>query len=223
MERKQVVYIYLRADAPTTRTLIDFLDKNLDAINQYVTIHIQTVSPKNVREAKQRGITKIPTLLYGGNKIVSLERIIKFLTPPESNKDILGFGVGSPEELVQRYQDAVINDQSNDDDVEGDSEEFKRTLQQKMAAMQRRRPEMKGVDHAHKLTGGRKLKAAAQRKRAFDTDEEFIREGRLDNVEETPSVDMGGKDDYALEEYYNAEADKSGRKHKRSGRLCGHA
>ncbi len=144
------------------------------------------------------------------------------LTPPEINKDNFGYANSSPDDMVHQYQSTIIDagddgglgEDENDPSVRAD------VIRQKMAAMQKRRPEMSGELGDRKLKGGRKVTSRQPAKKTFGDDEEFRRASRVDNIDETPMKEYDDDTDGAriLEDYYNDEADKSGRK-KMTGKI----
>lgn len=210
---KPTVIIYVQNEAKSTQILTAFIGKHIDRINHYLTVRIIKVTAKNSRIVKANGIERTPTLVYNNRKFVTLEKIIALLTPPELNKDNYGYGNTSSDDLVQSYQDNIIN-AGDDDDDPADPDVRTKVIQQKMAALQKRRPEMNGVDTDRKLKGGRKVTSRPGGRKEFKDDEEFYKASRVDNIEDTPTKNYMDESDGALilEEYYNSEADAAGRK-----------
>jgi hypothetical protein len=215
---KPVVIIYINPGAQSTKILDQFLAKHIDQINEHLFVKRIKVTSKNVAMVKKKGIDHTPTLVYNRRKFVSLEKIIRILTPPAEHKDHYGYGNTSSDDLVHQYHSTILDtgdDNKEDDDLEPDNRT--NVIRQKMAAFQKRRPQMDGVEGSRKLKGGRKVKTVQPTKSKFDTDEEFRKAARVDNIAETPSRKYMDEDDGAmiLEDYYLEEANKSG---KRVGR-----
>lgn len=210
---KPTVVIYVQPEMKSTDILTNFISKNIDRINHHLTVRIVKVTPRNAKIVKQSGVDRTPTLVYDGRKFVTLEKIVRILTPPELNQDSYGYGNTSSDELIHKYQDAILD--TGDEDDEMDPGKRGEVLRQRMAALQKRRPQMEGVDKTRQLRGGRKVTAKPPPKSRFDTDDDFRKATRIDNIEDTPT-----KNDYMddadgarlLEDYFNDEADRSGRK-----------
>lgn len=210
---KPTVIIYVQPDAKSTEILTNFIAKHLDRINHSLTVRIIRVTARNAKLVKQSGIERTPTLVYDGRKFVTLEKIVKILTPPELNQDNYGYGNTSSDELIHKYQNAILD--TGDEDDETDPGVRGEVLRQKMAALQKRRPAMEGVDKSRQLRGGRKVTARPPAKAKFDSDDDFRKATRVDNIEDTPTkADYMDETDGAriLEDYFNDEADRSGRK-----------
>ncbi len=217
MGRKPTVTVYVQPGTRSTKILSRYIAKNIDVINQYVFIDLFKISKDNLTEVKKRGIQRTPTLVYGKKTIVSLEKIMKILTPPSQRKDNFGYGKTSADEFVQDFQMAILDDESDDED-EFDPENREAEIRQKMSAMQKRRPEMKGVSKKQRLQGGKKLHKRQPKKSSFDKggdgDREFRDMAGVDNIAETPTYGYMSEADgeLLLEEYRNELADASGRK-----------
>lgn len=212
---KPVVVIYINPGAQSTKILDQFLAKHIDQINEHLFVKRIKVTSKNVSMVKKKGIDHTPTLVYNRRKFVSLEKIIKILTPPAENKDHYGYGNTSSDDLVHQYHSTILDtgdDNREDDDLDPDTRT--NVIRQKMAAFQKKRPQMDGVDVKNKLKGGRKVTARQPAKSKFDTDDEFRRAAKVDSVAETPSRKYMDEDDGAmiLEDYYLEEANRSGKK-----------
>src|SRR6185437_1254188 len=212
---KPIATIFVNPDSKSTKLLEQFLVKNIDRINEYIYINRIKVTPKNVAAVKRKGIEQTPTLLFNNRKYVNLERIIKLLNPPAENKDHFGLGNANPDEMVYQYQSGILDTgDENGEDLELDPETRSNVLRQKMAAMQKRRPQMDGVENSRKLKGGKKVIARQPIKSKFNDDEEFRRAARIDNISETPSKRYMDEQDgeMILEDYYLNEALQSGKK-----------
>jgi hypothetical protein len=210
---KPIAVLYINPTAKSTELLDSFLAKYIDKINQHLYIKKIKVSSKNIDEVKSRGIIQTPTLVYNQRQIISVEKIIKFLTPPSDSKEQFRSGVSNPDDLIHQYQDTLMQQEDVDDDP-GDAINRDAEIRQKMAALQKRRPEMDGVDRKAKLDGGRKVKATQPVKSKFDNDDDFRSAARVDNITETPMKKYMDDEDGAmiLEEYYLSEANASGKK-----------
>jgi hypothetical protein len=210
--RKTKIIIFVNSKAASTKILTKHVSKHIDALNKVIHLEIVRVTEKNVAQIKQMGVTRTPTLLYKNKKYVSLEKIIQILTPPKHTKESFGLDIGSPDELIHKYHDGVINAQDDDDE---DDPRISREddIRRKMTAFQKRRPEMLGVEKIRKIKGGRKVVARTVKSK-FRNDNEFRQAAGIDGQEETPRKqyfdDQDGES--ILEDYYNAEADRMGRK-----------
>lgn len=211
---KPSVVIYVNPTSDSTKILLKFIGKFIDQINEHLVIKMIKVTKQNVDQVKAKGIERTPTLVYERKKYVSVEKIIKILTPPAEQKDHYGYGITSSDELVHTYHDAILNADDDEDALDEDNPENRAdVIRQKMAAMQKRRPEMSGVDSTKKLKGGRKLKNNPMGKRKFESDDDFVKASRTDNIESTPIKGYMDEADGALllEEYYLEEAKRSGK------------
>jgi hypothetical protein len=211
---KPIVLIYVQPKAKSTEVLTNFIGKHIDQINENLMVKLIKVTAKNVQIIKAKGIERTPTLVYEKKKYVSLEKIMKMLTPPAENKDHFGYGNTSPDDLVHSFHDAIIST-GDDDEPDDDSPEMRgQVIRQKMAAMQKRRPEMQGVESNKKIKGGRKVKSGTPGKTKFESDADFVKASRTDNMELTPfKTYMDDADgDLILEEYFLDEANRSGKK-----------
>jgi len=217
---KPKVHIYIKPNAQSTRVLTKYVAKNLDLINQYVMVKFIRVEKDTMALVKKQGIKHTPTLVYNKKKYVTLEKIIKVLTPPDQRKDNFGYGRTNQDEFLHDMQMAVLDDESDPDGSENDEDRRGEELRQKMAAFQTRRPEMKGVSKKQKLRGGRKVHASQPKKTDFRNDNEFRNLTGVDNIDSTPSYGHFGNEDgeLLLEEYRNELADAEGRKHKPGSR-----
>jgi hypothetical protein len=213
MQGKPVVSIYLQKDKRTSKILLDFLNQHIDALNKVVYVKLEYVTKNNVGYLKRKGITKTPTMIFGDKIITSVEEIIKKLTPPERKAESFGLGIGSPDELIYAYQTGVIisNGDEEEDDLPGSNRSDE--LRRKMAAIQKRRPQMEGVDSSKKLKGGRKI-SYKENNTKFNNDMEFKKAAGVDNIIDTPiNKYLTSEDgDSILEDYKNHEADSYGRK-----------
>ena len=211
------VMLFVSPDADTTKRLDKFLADNIDEINRYLYVRRIKVTSKNVAEIKRRGITETPTLVVKGKIISKLARVIQFLTPPDKARTNYGYGVTSADDYVNQYQMSLISkpeDEDVDDTDANDPERRREEIRQKMASMQKRRPEMREVPNQQKIGGGRKLKTTAPAQSKFETDDEFMVASRTDNIDETPikryMEEADG--DQILENYYLDEAFQAGKK-----------
>lgn len=219
-EKKPNVYIYIKPNAQSTKILTRYVAKNLDIINQYVMVKFIRVDKSTIAFVKKQGIKHTPTLVHNKKKYVTLEKIIKILTPPNQRKDNFGYGKTSSDEFLHEMQMAVLDDESDIDADDLDQDRRGEELRQKMAAFQTKRPEMKGVSRKQKLRGGRKVHANNPKKTDFRNDNEFRNLTGVDNIDSTPAY--GGftaeDGDLLLEEYRNQLADDEGRVHSNKPR-----
>jgi hypothetical protein len=212
--KKTKVTIFIKKDAKSTKILTEFIAKNIDELSKFLVIDLKQVTAKNAGEVKRLGVDRTPTLVYNGKRYVSLEKIIRILTPPKNARETYGLDTGNPDELIHKYHNGVIH--TRDDDEEDDprinrDDEIRR----KMASFQKRRPQMMGMESSDRyLRGGRKITARKRGKNEFNNDDEFRREARVDEQEDTPHSRYFSEEDgdLILENYYNHEADLQGRK-----------
>lgn len=212
---RPVVNVYLKTDAKSTKVLVEHLAKHIDALNNLVLINFIYITDKNAAKIQQRGIRRTPTLIYGNRRFEGLDKIIQVLTPPKSGRENYGYGVTSPDEMLTKWQNDIIDsaqdEQEEEDDMSPDARE--KQLRQKMAAMQKQRPQMHGVSSKNKIAGGRKLKATAAAKE-YTNDDDFLKASRLRDTEQTPinpyTEDKDGE--LILEDYYLEEAIRDGKK-----------
>jgi hypothetical protein len=213
-EKKPLVYIFIKPHAQSTKILTRYVAKNLDLINQYVIVKFIRVEKATLDLVKRQGIKHTPTLIHNKKKYVTLEKIIKILTPPNQRKDNFGYGRTSSDEFLHDMQMAVLDDESDGDADEFDTDRRGEELRQKMTAFQTRRPEMKGVSKKQKLRGGRKVHASNPKKTDFRNDNEFRNLTGIDNIDSTPTsmgfTELDGET--LLENYRNEIADAEGRK-----------
>jgi hypothetical protein len=212
---KPKVFIFVNPDAKSTKILKDFIAKHIDNINKKMYVKIIQINKKNIDLVKQKGVTQAPTLIYGKKHVVNLENIIKVLTPPQESKDNFGHNHTSADELVHNYHDSILNTGEIDDEDDMSPESRREVIRQKMAAIQKRRPQMsEDVDSTHRLRGGRKLKAGNPKQTSFASDDDFQRAAGVDNIQSTPSQrymdDADGE--MILEDYYLSEAYAEGKK-----------
>lgn len=212
--QKQWGTIYVNPNSKSTQILDQFLAKYIDQINRRIFLKIVRVTNQNVDEVKKRGIEQTPTLVVGNAKYVSLEKIVKILTPPADQKDSFGFGNSNPNDLITQYHTTILDTgDDNKDDDETNPDNRANVLREKMSAFQKRRPAMSGVEGNSKLSGGRRVQAGNS-KAKFSNDDEFRKASNIDNIIETPTQKyMDDNDGGAiLEEYFLQEAINSGKK-----------
>jgi hypothetical protein len=205
------VMVFVKPKADSTKYLVKHIGKHIDNLNKILIINIIQVTKSNLSEVKAMGVTRTPTLVYNKKLYVTLEKIIRILTPPQNAKETYGPGIEDPEDLIRRYHSGVID--SDDSPGDGDEKELRQDdIMRKMAAFQKRRPQMEGVPEKARLRGGRKV-VARHKKDKFNSDDAFRKESGVDEAEETPGF---GHHEYdgpsMLEDYYNREADNFGRK-----------
>lgn len=215
MNKKEepIAIIYVNPTADSTKILNDFLAKHINQLNMFFYVKRINVTSKNVKEVRRRGIDNTPTLVYNNRKFVSLENIIKVLTPPADQKDHYGYGNTNPDDLIEQNRKEIIDD--GDDDNDDDNLDNRDTvIRQKMAALQKLRPEMNDVDKKSKISGGRKIKPIKNAKQNYDTDDEFRKASNVDNITETPTKRYMTEEDgdLILEEYFLNEAMMNGKK-----------
>lgn len=218
---KPIVVIYVNPDSESTKLLNQFLARHIDQINKYIYIHRINVTNENVNAIRKKGIDRTPTLVYNNKKYVNLENIIKVLKPPTENKDNFGFGNTGPDELIHEYHNNLIlkKEDDEDDDV---PENRTKEIQQKMTALQKRRPRMDdGPMSESKSLGGRKSKSMGNNSySSFDSDDDFRRASKVDQITETPVKRFMDDEDGAimLEDYYLDMAKETGLKRETKSR-----
>jgi glutaredoxin len=212
---KPKVFIFVNEGSKATAVLTDFVAKNIDKINERLIIKIIKINKNNMEICKRKGVRSAPTLLYNNKHITGVDDIIRVLQPPKQAKDTFGQGYLSADEYVHSYQDSILNTGGEEEEDEMDPGVRGEILKQKMAALQKRRPQMSdNVPSNQKIRGGRKLTSTAPKKSSFANDEEFYKESGVDNIQRTPSNNyMDEADgDLILEEWYLNEANASGKK-----------
>jgi hypothetical protein len=213
--QKPKVYIYVNPDARSTKILTAFIAKHIDQINRKMFVQIVNINKKNYELIKRRGVQKAPTLIFGDKHIVSLEKIIQVLTPRREARDNFGVSHMSADEMVHAFHDSILNTGDGDEEDETDPVVREQVIRQKMAAMQKRRPQMSDdVGSKQRLKGGRKIKSKPPQQNTFEDDASFMRAMGADNFEATPSQrymdDADGE--LMLEDYYLDIANASGKK-----------
>jgi hypothetical protein len=212
---KPKVFIFVNPNARSTTILTNFIAKHVDQINRKMFVKLIQINKKNVEIVKRKGVTQAPTLIYGKKHIVSLESILKVLTPPRETRDNFGQNHMSADEMLHDYHDSILNTGDIEDDDETDPSVREQVIRQKMAAMQKRRPQMSDdVGTAQHLRGGRKLKSRAPRQSEFNSDTEFARAAGMGNMQSTPSERYMDEADgeLLLEDYYLDLANQGGKK-----------
>lgn len=183
---KPTVVIYVKPKSDQTELLDKFLAKHINQLNNHFFIRRIRVTPENINNIKNMGILFLPTMIYNGKKYTSLDQITKVLTPPNQQKSNYGYGNTSPDDLVSQFQSLIINDKTDEDEEEEYGTNRENEIRQKMAALQRRRPEMLDVNEKTKINGGRKIVAKQPTNTNFNTDDEFRKASGKDDFE-TPS------------------------------------
>jgi glutaredoxin len=214
-KEKPKVFIFVNDGSRATTVLTGFIAKNIDKINEKLIIKMVKINKKNFEICKRKGVRVAPTLIYGKKHITGVDDIIKVLSPPQTSKDGFGQGYSSADEYVHSYQDSILNTGGDEEEDEMDPSVREQVLRQKMAALQKRRPQMSdNVDTKQRLRGGRKTKAVSPKQSSFANDEEFYRATGVDNVQTTPSSNYMDESDgnLILEEWYLAEANQAGKK-----------
>lgn len=212
---KPKVFIFVNEGSRATAVLTDFVAKNIDKINERLILKLIKINKKNFEICKRKGVRVAPTLIYNNKHITGVDDIIRVLSPPQQSKDTFGQGYLSADEYVHSYQDSILNTGGDEEEDEMDPGVREQVLKQKMAALQKRRPQMsETVDAKQRIRGGRKLNTSAPKQSSFASDEEFYKASGMDNVQRTPSnTYMEESDgDLILEEWYLQEANNSGKK-----------
>jgi len=207
------VRIYLKEGAKSTKILLNHICKYIGDLAKVMVLKPIYIDKKNVAAAQKIGISRTPTLIYKDKHYVSLEKIVQVLTPPKRAKLGFGLSANSPDELIHSYHDGIMNAQDNDDDDDDPRINRDEDIRRKMAAFQKKRPQMKGVGDEKYIKGGRKVVAKSVKSK-FKSDSEFREAAGIDEIKATPSKKYYDDEDgdSILEEYYNSEADKMGRK-----------
>lgn len=204
---KPIVTIFINPGSQSTVMLDKFLANNIDQINEYLFVKRVKVTSSNAAELKRKGIDHTPTLIFNKKKFVSLDKIIKILTPPSKNRDHFGYGNTNPDDLILQYQSTVL-DTGEEEDNENDPENRNNEIRQKMSMLQRQRAQLEVKNN------GKKLKSNNNVKSKFDSDDDFRKASHIDDITETPSKKyMEEADgDMILEDYYLEIAQQSGKK-----------
>ena len=209
---KPVVYIYVVPSKDSTKTLLSFIAKNLDRIQEKMKIKIIKVTSNNIADVRKAGIQHTPTMMINGKKYVDLDKIIQMLTPKETQQANFGRGFMSGEDMIQAYQNELINEGDEEDNDPDSPDNRSAQLQRGMEQFQRRRPQMS--DEVG-IRGGRKASSRADNvPSSYDDDESFIKASSAYKSHETP-YEMGYDErdgDSILEDLRNEWADEAGRK-----------
>lgn len=204
---KPVVDIYINPSAESGKKLAEHIAIHIDQLNKHLIINFIHVTKANSRAVMQKGVTRTPTLIYHNEVYEGLDKIKSILTPKNSAQS------EDPDEMMRRYQEQAIDvrNHNNVDDEEDDDnmspESRNRELQQKMAALQKKRPVMQDVDSKQKIPGGRKTVAKQSRAREYTNDDDFL----SDTGDKAAFVE-NNDGELMLEEYYLGEAIQSGKK-----------
>lgn len=214
MASKPIIDIYLKTESQSAKALTVHLAKYIDQLNEQVLINFIYITDKNAPAVQRKGIRRTPTLIYGNRRFEGLEKIVRILTPQKRDTENYGYGVMNPDEMLNKWQSDIIDsavDEETDDDMSSDARS--QQLRQKMAAMQKMRPQMQGVPSKNKIGGGRKLKTATPKKE-YNNDDDFLKASGVGSVKQTPTNPyMEDKDgELILEDYYLDEAMKDGKK-----------
>jgi len=205
---KPVAILFVQKQTAITNNIANYINKNITVISQHVVLKRVYVNTTNAAQLK---VTKTPCLRIGNKNIIGIEEIMNALTPPKKNVESYGIGALSPDEQILQYQFNIMN--SEDSEV-SESELRADEIRQKSEAFQKRRPAMDGCEKGPFIRGGRKIINNKTTPTSFDNDEDFYKASRKDNIVFTPTAkyedNLDG--DSILEDYYNIEADKSGRK-----------
>lgn len=217
MQGKRLAVIYVTGTASSTKKLTNFISKYIDSISIKFHIKFVRVTKKNVAEIKRKGIEETPTLVVAGRMISGVRDIVKLFEPCLKLKHGFSKGITNSSDEIHKYQMSMLNAVDNeDDDDENDPDRRGEVIRKKMAALQKRRPEMRGADKTNVIPGGRKLKPTSKVKSSFLSDADFIASAGSDNIEETPfrSNFEEADGDLILEDYYLDLALEGGKKTK---------
>jgi hypothetical protein len=218
MSRKTIdVMIFVNPGANSTKSLTRFIAKNIDKINIKFKIKFIKVTKDNYAKIKQKGITETPALVIGRKKITGARNIIRLFEPCLQLRHGFSKGVTSADEEIHSWQMRLLDtgDENGDDDDDDPSRRGD-IIRHKMAALQKKRPEMRGTDESATISGGRKIKSSGKVKSSFLDDADFIASTGVDNIEDTPHKSYldEADGDLILEDYYLDEAYQQGKKVK---------
>lgn len=205
---KPRVILYISPNSPTSNSLKAFVAKNIREISRVMYIQIVPVTREMIPTLRNRGITGTPVLDNGARIITDFREIVRELTPAQKLQQRQRL---TDDEEIYEYQHSMIGteeDALRERDDEDEEYLSKDTVKRRMESFQRRRPENLGIESAPK--GGRKITASRAPAIEFDSDESFLSHTEHDNIP-LPSIDFNDGDTM-LEDYYNQEADNSGRK-----------
>lgn len=214
---KPEIFVYLSPEGKSTKILTDHLAKVIDDLNKIIMIKFIYINRANAQKVQQKGIRKSPTLIYGNRKYEGLDKIIQVLTPPRRERETYGYGNTSPDEMLHEWQNYIIDSKGEDDeeeDLTGDA--GRKRLADRMAAFQKKRPQMLDVPAKNRIPGGRNVKRKNMQKdyNAEKGDDDFLRDSGVNNVVQTPTdayvQDTDGE--LILEDYYLDEAVAAGKK-----------
>jgi hypothetical protein len=213
---KPVVDIYLKTKSESAKMLTAHLAKHIDQLNELIMINFIYITEGNAQAVQRKGIRRTPTLIYYNRTFEGLDKIIKVLTPPKNNSENYGYGVTSPDEMLDKWQSDIIDSTAEEEEEDDMSPEARsEQIRRKMAQMQKNRPQMHGVPSKNKISGGRKLTAPKAQKE-YSNDDDFLNASGISSVKATPAspyVDSADGE-LILEDYYLDEALKNGKKTK---------
>lgn len=213
---KKIAKLYVVPNSRQANVISRHIANVLDDLNRcgvYIENHF--VAGRGEQEALRAGVKSTPTLVFNGAFYEGTDTIIRVLTPPSRGVDRPPISTTSAEEFLEAYHRRILS--TGDEDTET-ADDRGMNIRQKIAAFQKRRPEMQGVQDA--VPGGRKITQKRVDPINFSSDDDFRRMAGVDNLEPTPAAGFGSAEDglAILEDYYNSQADESGRQHTRTRR-----
>lgn len=181
------VRLYFNSENPSGRTILTYLSDRsiLSSINKHITIELyDTKYPKNREQMKRDSVGRIPTLTIGRKCVTGSDPIIGYF-----------------QSLVRPVlKSEPTKPEPEEEEIDGG--DFQSTFHDRMRQLEERRNK---VHTAHQAPPTTTQKKSSQP--AFKSDDEFLQKAGEVVTEFDPSAD-----EYALENYFNEEADKCGRK-----------
>lgn len=180
----QVVHLYIQRQTASTNTIITHLNHHIATLMLEMQINKTYVDARSFHAIQRiHPIERTPCLVVGRSFIYNLEQILQVLTPRRAAA-VRVYGAISPEEQTDNYMKSFADPKYNMDD-ETDAMQNEEQIAAKMQNLQKRRPQMSGVQGA--LPGGRKLPVRKPTPMStFDSDSKFLADAGLDNVDDTP-------------------------------------
>lgn len=213
--RKPEIEIYLYTDSSggtnhkPTVNITQFISKNYTEISKVLRVKFNKITKKNKNSAIKKNIQNLPALIYGNKLYEGEKQILHFLSSIFADLNY-GYGNANPEELV--YQMMLEEMEAGDDEPDLDDDRDQE-IRRKMAAMQKRRPEMDGLHDRTPMKGGRKIKHKTQNKvfaEGGKGDDAFIKMAKTDVFNTDNFYNDNNEDDNILENYYLDEFYKEG-------------
>ncbi len=216
--QKPKAILYLNTSGPNTDKLMNHIAQHVDILNRYMIIEFVYITSENTSTIRRRGITSSPSMIFAGKKYQGVIDIIKILSPKPREQPAIDDL--NPEEVFLYWQQKHMkpgDDSGDDSEDETDPACRTRELQEKMAAVQKRRPVMAGVDDNYKLAGGRPISKHSSSKiyggyGDQNGDSIFLQDSGRSETSAEIIPDDQSNGELLLEDYYLDEAFQFGKK-----------